>query len=47
MCVGAGVAIPAMLGARTRDLDLVAEADPLPLARSSVLRWGGSYEVFE
>ncbi len=30
-----------------RDIDLVVEADALPLARAAVKRWGGSFTVFD
>src|ERR1700733_12420400 len=36
-----------LLGFETKDLDLVAEQDPLPVARWCVDRWGGRLEVFE
>jgi tRNA nucleotidyltransferase (CCA-adding enzyme) len=36
-----------LLGASTKDLDLVTEADPRALAEAGVRRWGGSFEAFD
>jgi tRNA nucleotidyltransferase (CCA-adding enzyme) len=36
-----------LLGRVTRDLDLVTEADPRPLAAVCVRRWGGAVEEFD
>jgi len=36
-----------LLGLVTRDLDLVAEGDPRPLAAACVRRWGGAAEEFD
>lgn len=36
-----------LLGLESKDLDLVSEEDPLPVARWCARRWGGRIEVFE